>query len=175
MRLMADEENNADGKDASKKGGMMSLILNILVAGSAIAAGFATPYLISGGSTAEKENVNDERKDIPIDSQNLEYHEFGEATANIDEPAMTRYLKVQLSISMMKEDKDEIVKLIDAKKILLTDWLNGYLASQNMDSLRGMQAQNRLRREIKDQFNSMLFLDGVERIHGVYFNVFNVQ
>ena len=75
----------------------------------------------------------------------------------------------------MKEDKDEIVKLIEAKKILLTDWLNGYLASQNMDSLRGMQAQNRLRREIKDQFNSMLFLDGVERIHGVYFNVFNVQ
>jgi len=137
--------------------------------------GFATPYLISGGSTAEKENVNDERKDIPVESENLEYHEFGEATANIDEPAMTRYLKVQLSISMMKEDKDEIVKLIEAKKILLTDWLNGYLASQNMDSLRGMQAQNRLRREIKDQFNSMLFLDGVERIHGVYFNVFNVQ
>ena len=172
---MADEENNADEKDAPKKGGMMPLILNVLVAGSAIAAGFATPYLISGGSSSDKENVKEERKNIPVDPENLEYHEFGDATANIDEPNMTRYLKVQISISMMKEDKDEIVKLLEAKKILLTDWLNGHLASQNMDSLRGSQAQNRLRREIKDQFNSMLFLDGVERIHGVYFNVFNVQ
>lgn len=172
---MADEENNADEKEAPKKGGMMPLILNVLVAGSAIAAGFATPYLVAGGSATDKNKVEEARKDIPVDPENLEYHDFGDATANIDEPNMTRYLKVQLTLSMAKEDKDEIVKLLEAKTILLKDWLNGHLASQNMESLRGSQAQNRLRREIKDQFNSMLFLDGVERIHGVYFNVFTVQ
>lgn len=171
---MADEENNADEKAPPKKG-MMPLILNVLVAGSAVAAGFATPYLVAGGSSTEKDNVKEERKDIPLDPENLEYHEFGDATANIDEPNMTRYVKVMLSISMIKEDKDEIVKLLESKKVLLQDWLIGHLASQNMESLRGQQGQNRLRREIKDQFNSMLFLDGVERIHGIHFTSFNVQ
>lgn len=167
---MADEEQQAE---ESKSGGMMPLVLNILVAASAIAAGFATPYLVSG-SSGDSDQQN-EKKDIPKDDVELDYIEFGDVTANLDEPNLTRYIKVNLSLQVAKSEKEELSKLIASKKVTLKDWLNGFLASQNMTTIRGRSGHNRLKREIKDHFNSALFLDGVERIRGVLFVDFNVQ
>lgn len=171
---MAEEENTEQPEEKKSGGGMMSLVLNILVAGSAIAAGFATPYLIA--STPEKDPEEEvAKKEIPLDDDQLDYLEFGEVTSNLDEPNMTRYLRVKISVQINKEDKEEITKLMETKKMVLQDWLNAFLSSQNMDSVRGRAGQNRLRREIKDYFNSVLFLDGLERIHGILFLDFSVQ
>lgn len=167
---MADEEQQAE---ESKSGGMMPLVLNILVAASAIAAGFATPYLVSG-SSGDNDQQN-EKKDIPKDDVELDYIEFGDVTANLDEPNLTRYIKVNLSLQVAKAEKEVLSKLIASKKVTLKDWLNGFLASQSMTTIRGRSGHNRLKREIKDHFNSALFLDGVERIRGVLFVDFNVQ
>jgi flagellar basal body-associated protein FliL len=44
-----------------------------------------------------------------------------------------------------------------------------------MEDLRGAAGQNRLRREIQDHFNTVLFEDGYDRIREVLFEEFNVQ
>jgi flagellar basal body-associated protein FliL len=172
---MAEEEKTEEKTEGKKGSGVVALVLNVLVAGAAVAAGFYTPYLIAGGSNAGNSNDNSQSTQQPAKDLQLEYVEFGEVTSNIDEPNLTRYLRVKISLEVAKDDFLAIQKLVEAKNMILKDWLNSFLASQNMASIRGMAGQNRLRREIKDHFNSTLFLDGVERIRGILFLEFNVQ
>ncbi len=161
------DEQNQEGNE--KKGSPLMLLLIVSVV--AIGAGIGTPFGIKYLSSAEekpKEQAEDQLEEF-------EFVEFGEVVVNIDEPRLTRYLRLNISLQVSKEDKDPIAKAIEKNSRLLKDWLNGYLADQKMDAIRGQAGQNRMRREIKDQFNSVLFPDGYERIHGVLFLEFNVQ
>jgi flagellar basal body-associated protein FliL len=49
------------------------------------------------------------------------------------------------------------------------------ISDKDLDEIRGGAGQNRLRREVRDQFNSVLFPDGYDRIFSVLFNEYNVQ
>lgn len=173
MAMAEEEEETNEEKEEKKKGGILPLIFNFLFIAVAVSAGFFTPVLLS--SCATDETGEKQTKVIPREDIEIEYIEFGKVTANLDEPNLTRYLKVNLSLEVAKEDKTEVAKLVTEKKNLLQDWLNSFLASQSMSSIRGRAGHNRLRREIRDHFNTTLFLDGVERVQGVLFLEFNVQ
>ena len=53
--------------------------------------------------------------------------------------------------------------------------LIGYLSDQSMQEVSRAVGVNRIRREIRDQFNAMLFPDGAEKIHDILFDEFVVQ
>ncbi|MCA9228196.1 MAG: flagellar basal body-associated FliL family protein, partial [Planctomycetales bacterium] len=82
-------------------------------------------------------------------------------------------LKVNLQVD--KAQADGITKMLEQKKPILKNWLLSYLSDKGMDDIRGRVGQNRLRREIQDHFNTVLFADGYDRIHDVLFDEFNVQ
>jgi flagellar basal body-associated protein FliL len=64
---------------------------------------------------------------------------------------------------------------VEENKTFLKNWLIGYFQSKQVDEVRGTEGFNRVRREIQEQFNLILFPDGEEVIQEVLFEEFNVQ
>ena len=88
---------------------------------------------------------------------------------------MSRYLRVAITLQIPKSIEEDFKKTVDSKKILLRNWLLSKMSDLNLDAIRGAAGQNRLRREIRDHFNSVLCPDGYDQIYDVLFEEFNVQ
>ncbi len=94
---------------------------------------------------------------------------------SIDEGRMSRYLSVAITLQIPKSQEEAFKLRVDAKKILLRNWLLSKGSDLNLETIRGAAGQNRLRREIRDHFNSVLCPDGYDQIYDVLFEEFNVQ
>ncbi len=158
-----------EGKHASRG---MSIATWVFVAVISIGGGFATPFLINGFSnqTSAEKNSPDVADDEPPT-----FIEFGEVVVNLNESRLNRYLRLNISLLVDESQKAEIESLIEQKKTILKSWLLSYLADKGMEDIRGATGQNRLRREIQNHFNSVLFADGYQRIRNVLFLEFNIQ
>jgi flagellar basal body-associated protein FliL len=77
----------------------------------------------------------------------------------------------------MADAKDEVAVEAAIKKHApkLRTWLTSHLADKTMEDVRGKVGINRLRREIQDQFNQLMFDDGRERVGDVLFEEFHVE
>jgi len=74
------------------------------------------------------------------------------------------------------KSQEEIFKTrIEAKRILLRNWLLSKGSDLDLEDIRGAAGQNRLRREIRDHFNTVLCPDGYDQIYDVLFEEFTVQ
>lgn len=94
---------------------------------------------------------------------------------NLDEGRMSRYLRIAITMQIPKSAETEFKTKVEAKKILLRNWLLSKISDLNLDDIRGAAGQNRLRREIRDEFNNVLCPDGYDQIYDVLFEEFNVQ
>lgn len=94
---------------------------------------------------------------------------------NLDEGRMSRYLRVAITLQIPKSVEEDFKKRVDAKRILLRNWLLSKISDLDLEDIRGAAGQNRLRREIRDHFNSVLCPDGYDQIYDVLFEEFNVQ
>ena len=178
---MADEpENteNADAADASTeaatKSSPLPWILVTLLCGG---AGVAIPFMLP--ATAEEEDpVVEVVAPPPFEAPSPEdtaFVPFDAVVVNLDEGSLTRYLRVAVAFQVAKEDELDITTKIEEKKVLLKNWLINKISDKDLDEIRGAAGQNRLRREIRDEFNTVLFPDGFDRIYDVLFDEYNVQ
>ena len=94
---------------------------------------------------------------------------------NLDEGRMSRYLRVAITMQIPKSVEEDFTKRVEAKRILLRNWLLSKISDLDLEDIRGAAGQNRLRREIRDHFNSVLCQDGYDQIYDVLFEEFNVQ
>lgn len=94
---------------------------------------------------------------------------------NLDEGRMSRYLRVAITMQIPKAVEEDFKKRVEAKSILLRNWLLSKISDLDLEDIRGAAGQNRLRREIRDHFNSVLCPDGYDQIYDVLFEEFNVQ
>ncbi|MFN9717813.1 MAG: flagellar basal body-associated protein FliL [Planctomycetota bacterium] len=94
---------------------------------------------------------------------------------NLDEGRLTRYLRIAITMQIPKASEEEFKKKLETRKIFLRNWLLSKISDLDIDDIRGAAGQNRLRREIRDQFNSVLCPDGYDQIYDVLFEEFNVQ
>jgi flagellar basal body-associated protein FliL len=177
---MAEAAPAEDGKatPSGGKGGKLAFLVVGLAAGG---AGFATPYFLPanlrpGAHAAETETETDEHAtDAAAAAAKPAYIDFGDAVVNLDEGRLNRYLRITLTLQIDELHKDEIEDKVEANRAVLKSWLLSYLSDKDMEDIRGAAGQNRLRREIQDHFNSVLFPDGYDRIHEVLFQEFNIQ
>ncbi|HHT9109015.1 MAG TPA: flagellar basal body-associated FliL family protein [Candidatus Wunengus sp. YC64] len=80
-----------------------------------------------------------------------------------------RYLKAKINL----EAKDgDVKKIIEAKAIQIKDRLISILSSKTLEDIDGLEAQENLRKEIKDVVDVVLKVEGVLQ---VYFTEFVVQ
>ena len=178
---MPDEKANnvpaeTEGAPAAKSSGVLR---PLLWAGIGMACGVGglllprfTPQLF-GAEPAVAKQV----EAPPEVNENVEwaYVDFGEVVVNLNSDRLNRYLRVSISLLVVKKDETKITELVENQKAILKNWLLSYLSEVSMNDIRGAAGQNRLRREIQDNFNTVLFSDGYDRIRDVLFQEFNVQ
>jgi flagellar basal body-associated protein FliL len=165
---MADEQEQTTDEAPAKSGGMRGLIIYSMIAIIAAAGGFAVPMMfpqLVSGQPAE-ENAGPPK---------TVYVPFGETVVNLNEDKLNRYLSVKIDLQVNETDQQLVTELVEKEKPRLKNWLLSQLSELGMEDIRGAAGQNRLRREIHDRFNDMLFVDELDRINDVLFQDFRVQ
>ena len=200
----AKEEAAPTGDAPGKSAGGGSIVPWIAVGVLSAGLGSALPFLLAGqkthaaGDSAEPDEHGtatdsdshggkakaDPKKvkgfTMPAEEDTI-FLPFGEpgkdqsVVVNLDEGRMSRYLRIAISLQIPKSQEESLKKQIEAKKIVLRNWLLSKISDLDLDDIRGAAGQNRLRREIREQFNTVLCPDGYDQIYDVLFEEFNVQ
>lgn len=176
---MSEPEKKAEEAKPAKKGGLVPLII---VGALAVGGGVGAPIVMGKLAGSDEQEAHPEPQitkisgiEIPEPGRKVSYIDFDEIVVNLNEPRFNRYLKISFSLQVATTQKSAIEKLILAKKVILKNWLIGHLADKSADDVRAKFGHNRLRREIHDAFNMILFDDGIERVQDVLFKELNIQ
>ena len=166
---------NADAKteeEEKKPSGSTSLVTWILVAVVSVASGFAIPLFLGGSSASETDK---EPATVASTDELQTFVKFGDVTANLNAANLNRYLKFSIELQVNKSDELEIQTVVDENETILKSWLLSHISDKTVEDIRGANGQNRLRREIQNQFNFILFPDGMQKIRHILFTNFNIQ
>ena len=199
------KDESAPASDAlEKSSGGGSIVPWIAVGVLSAGLGSALPFLLAGQQThaaGDSENPDEQGTKTESDGhsgvtksgpgrvksfampaqEDTVFLPFGEpgkdqsVVVNLDEGRLSRYLRIAISLQIPKSQEETFKKLIEAKKIVLRNWLLSKISDLDHDDIRGAAGQNRLRREIREQFNAVLCPDGYDQIYDVLFEEFNVQ
>lgn len=164
------EDTGENQENEAKKSGLISLLIVAIVS---VSAGIATPLLWDAFMTTEVAAKNEPELEEP--EAPPVFIPFEDVTVNLDSTTLNRFLHVKIALQIKEKDQKEVEADLLARKQVLKDWLLGYLRDQKLEDIRGASGHNRLRRDIGDQINAMLYADGPEKIHRVLFEEFNVQ
>lgn len=100
---------------------------------------------------------------------------FDRMVFNLHDPSLTKYLQMECVLVVAPEDYQMVKKLVARKLPLLKDRLTTLVADKSIDDVNGKVGINRLKREIHDEFNRILFPDGVRRIRDVLFDEWHID
>ncbi len=161
----------------------------VVIAG--FAGGFALAQLLAGSDpdspwqgeaegtqadiTTENNAVNDMLVDKPK-GEKLWPFDLEPVIANLDEPGVTRYARVTITLQLSPQmDQEKGVLFLEGKKPILRDWLTTYIAGLNLERVRGTRNLGRIKRELRDSFNELLFPEGKPFVHNILFKEFAIQ
>jgi len=135
----------------------------------AIAAGFFLPVILAPGENRSVPQAGSKEHAPALIP-------FGEVLlVNLSDAQQTRFLRVKLFLVAPGSEEKTVAEALQQKKVFLKDWLISYLSDQTEAGVRGAAGKNRVRREVRERFNAMLFPDGPDRVTDVLFEEFNVQ
>ncbi|MHC4088577.1 MAG: flagellar basal body-associated FliL family protein [Planctomycetota bacterium] len=182
-------DSKAESGDQKAPGGRLLWIITAVVAIVGAGAGFGLGRLLGASGTtetsqsaeggqAQPENlIGDTTDSTGAKSQGTWYYkEFQPVVANLDEPSVTRYVRLTLIMEIDAQvDKKKGTAFIEEKKHLLTNWLTIYLAGLSLEDIRGERNLKRIQSEIVDAFNEKLFPDAKPQVKRVLFKEFAIQ
>jgi flagellar FliL protein len=162
---------------APKKGGGLKKLVVFGVVGLLVTgAGAAVPLLLPA-----KEAGASEGKGHGEGGGSRGAHEkpafipFGDVVVNLAEERLTRYLRVKLVVVVGQSEEKDMTEEVAKHKAILKNWLIGYLSDKSLKEVNGTANVNRLRREIQEQFNSLMGAGKTDKVHDVLFEEFVVQ
>ncbi|MHC4195171.1 MAG: flagellar basal body-associated FliL family protein, partial [Planctomycetota bacterium] len=174
-------EDSSESKKAAAKTGILTwailAIIVVLCAGSGLLLG----RLLAGSGSSEKtesSQENTQTEKIPADvsktgSKSTWYYDLEPVVANLDEPDVTRYIRVTITLEISPTmEQNEGIKLLEEKKPILTNWLTIYLAGLSLEDARGNRNLKRIQSQILDVFNEKLFPDAKPQIKHILFKEF---
>jgi flagellar basal body-associated protein FliL len=177
-------EDSSESKKAAPKTGILTwVILGVIVvlcAGSGLLLG----RLLAGADSseeAESSQENTQTEKIPAnvskkDSKSTWYYDLEPVVANLNEPDVTRYVRVTITLEISSAvEQNEGRLLLEEKKPILTNWLTIYLAGLSLEDARGDRNLKRIQSQILDVFNEKLFPDAKPRIKHILFKEFAIQ
>lgn len=100
---------------------------------------------------------------------------FDRMVMNLNDPALIKYLTLEIVMRVDARDEMDIRGLIEKKKPMLKDRLTTLVADKTLEDVMGRVGINRLRREVLDEFNKILFPDGIYLVHEVLFDEWHVD
>lgn len=196
------EEKKIETKSGSK---LVSIIMITVVVVVCLAGGFVIGRMfLSGPASAkaasnteeiaakethgEKSEENQKNKSKEAEKTDSKEHvktvtdgmpwtfELEPVIANLDEPGVTRYVRMTIILEMSPAfDQEKGMTMLDEKKALLRDWLTIYLAGCTLEETRGSKNLVRIKAEIKDAFNDYLFNNSKPMVESILLKEFAVQ
>lgn len=167
----AEEEPAAPAKSSP----LPWILVTLLCGGAGVALPFLLPTNAEEAELPVEETTAMRPRYEPPKPEDTAFVPFDAVVVNLDEGSLTRYLRVAVSVQVAKEDEISVTEKIEQNRVLLKNWLINRISDKDLDEIRGAVGQNRLRREIRDEFNTVLFPDGFDRIYDVLFEEYNVQ
>jgi len=181
-------------KEESRKSSGVRLFTWLILAAVVIAGfagGFALAQLLAGSDSAspiqgeaegtqadanpENNAVNDMLIDKPKDEK-LWPFDIDPVIANLDEPGVTRYARVTITLQLSPQmDREKGTPFLEEKKPILRDWLTTYIAGLNLERVSGTRNLSRIKIEVRDAFNELLFPQAKPFIHDILFKEFAIQ
>lgn len=183
----ADEPKAQEGEKKSFVKGLLSRMTIPVVILVFAGAGFGLGRFFAGPAEAEAADPNQKNQPNQMDElkadgsaansqKNWYYETLDTVIANLDEPGVTRYVRVTLILEMNPEvDQKKGTVFIDEKKHIITNWLNIFLASLSLEDIRGDRNLRTIQSRIRDSFNEILFPDNKPQIEHILFKEFAVQ
>jgi len=186
------EEPKAENKNEKAAGssGILSWIIIAVIVVVCAGAGFGLEKLLAGSRKHETADPNKaaHKAAEPAKAENLKaegsaqeapkswYFDLDPVVANLDEPGVTRYIRVTLTLEVDQEiDKKKGEEFLKEQKPILTNWLAIYLAGLGLDDIRGNKNHMRIQSQILDAFNEKLFPGAKPQIKHILFKEFAVQ
>lgn len=175
----AENSKEPQGQNGNLRALAIKALIVLVLTG---ALGFGLGKFLNGPSKAQatqdtaqpQENQEAPAPDSSAKKQ-YKYSTFEKITGNLDEPRMARYIMVTIKLAMNSTDHPKAQILIDQEKPVLINWLRTYLAGCTLDDVRGRKNLNRIRREICDRFNELLWPGQRPIIREVLFSEFAIQ
>lgn len=176
MAEAAAGENKAGGAKASG-GGKLGWVITAVVAGG---IGAAVPYVLPanlqpGHAEAAPVEHHEDLPASPAEASKSTNIDFGDITVNLDSGRMSRFIKMKITLQVKEKEREEISAAMKTHEAVLRNWLISYLSDQTVEGVQGRIGKNRLRREIRDEFNTVMFPDGYDRIDDILFQDFFIQ
>lgn len=168
-------DESTETQPTQRKGGAGFAIALLATGAVAGAAGAAVPLLMLKESTPAAPAVPHSQRFEPLTPDRTAFVPFGELTVNLNEGRLNRYLRLKIALQIDKLQTEEVTKAVELKRLILRNWLLSHVSDKDQEEIRGAAGQNKLRREIRDRFNEILFSDGYDRVYDVLFEEFNVQ
>lgn len=150
---------------------LVLLVVGLLAAG----AGGVLPLVLASKGTDHGAHGGHDDHAKPGKKSGPALIAFGETAVPLADGRLTRYIRVKLMLVVDDAKEKDVTELLTKKKAFLKNWLIGYLSDRSLEDVRGAAGVNRLRREIRDQFNTLLFPDSPEQINDVLFEDFLIQ
>ncbi len=189
-----EDKKDASGKtDAAKTGGKAMGLFTWIILGSVVAAGatggFALSQLMGGqdapppppsAEAVEAKKAADAFNQLAAQTAPgttpWTYDAMEPVLANLDEPGVTRYVRVTISLELSPEmDPVKGKEFLDQRVMVLRDLLTTYFSGLSIEDVRGSRNLNRIKRDVQDQFNTLLFPDAKPFIRQILFREFAVQ
>ena len=191
---MAKQENaeNAGDLELQAQGGggvagrLVPWLITALLVIVLAAAGFIVGRLFgtrgraqsASGAQLSDSSTTDETQMPPLqpDTGETWYYELDSVIANLNEPGVTRYVRVGLTLEIAGTlSEKEGIAFLDQKKPVMKHWLTLYLSNQTIEDARGEMNLTRMQTQISDLFNEGLFPGAARPIRRVLFKEFSIQ
>lgn len=182
-------EQESSPKKNSKLGLHWVIMAAVVIACAGLGFGLGRLFAGSGRSRATEtspshsatpDQPENSKSDVPDlagkDSHKTWYYDLEPVVANLNEPGVTRYIRVSLTLQINSEvAQKKGIAYLEEKKPVLTNWLTIYLAGLSLEEIRGDRNLKRIQSYICDAFNEKLFPDAKPQIRRILFKEFAIQ
>ncbi len=181
----AKDEKGDDSKKGGPKIGIITWIIVVVIVFICAGSGLFLGRVLGGAGSSEEPTSQAEETDVAEDaeeddseenSKNCWYYDLEPVVANLDEPRVTRYVRVTITLEISSNlETGEGTKLLESKKPVLNNWLTIYLAGLTLEDVRGDRSLKRIQSQILDAFNEKLFPDSKPQVKHILFKEFAIQ
>lgn len=182
---MAEKENKDESKEteatSGKKGGLVGWVITFVVAILCSVGGYGLSGLFAKAAPEKIDPEVEAKKDYAdrylADNPDKPWiFQLDPITANLNEASATRMIQLTVVLELSEEmDKVKGEIFLKEKVIHLQDWLGTYLAGMKLMQVKGGSSQSRMKVDICENFNSILFPDTKPMIQRVMLKDFIIQ
>jgi flagellar basal body-associated protein FliL len=158
-------------EESAHKAGKSKWVVAGIVGVLALVGGAATPMFAHFGTEATPAEQEGNGKHDPKHA----LVSFDSVVVNVADGRYTRYLRVKIALVVDAKEEKNVKEALEKEKPFLQTWVLGFLQDRTMEQLHGSAGMNRVRREIRDEFNHQLFGDGPEKIKDILLPEYNFQ